>query len=84
MAVMARETWTDERLDDLSGRVEAGFRELREEMTRTRAESGEEFRAMRAEIAAMQRSIHQLTFGLIGAMLTGFLATIATILATAA
>lgn len=65
MAVMAREAWTDERLDDLNARVagidqrmEAGFKEMREE-----------FRAMRAEL-------HQLTYGLIGTMLVGFLGTI--------
>lgn len=65
MAVMARDGWTDERLDDLNLRVDrleqrmdAGFNEMREE-----------FRAMRAEI-------HQLTYGLIGTMLLGFLGTI--------
>jgi hypothetical protein len=71
MAVMPRQTWTDERLDDLSAHMDVGFREVREEI-----------RALRSEMAAMQRSIHQLTFGLIGAVLTGFLATIAAILAT--
>jgi hypothetical protein len=58
MAVMARDTWTDERLDDLNKRVDDGFSEMREE-----------FRAMRAEL-------HQLTYGLIGTMLLGFLGTI--------
>jgi hypothetical protein len=58
MAVMARDTWTDERLDDLNKRVDNGFSEMREE-----------FRAMRAEL-------HQLTYGLIGTMLLGFLGTI--------
>ncbi len=71
MAVMPRQTWTDERLDDLNAHMDAGFREVREEI-----------RLLRTEMIAMQNSIHQLTFGLIGAMLTGFLATIATILAT--
>lgn len=68
MAVMARETWIDERLDDLNGKVdnldrrmEAGFAEMRTE-----------FRAARAEIS-------HLTYGLIGTMLVGFLGTIAAI-----
>jgi hypothetical protein len=61
MAVMARETWTDERLDDLNKRVDDGFSDMREE-----------FRALRAEI-------HQLTYGLIGTMLLGFLGTIVAI-----
>jgi hypothetical protein len=61
MAVMAREAWTDERLDDLNKRVDDGFSGMREE-----------FRALRAEI-------HQLTYGLIGSMLLGFLGTIVAI-----
>lgn len=72
MAVMARDGWTDERLDDLNARVvrleqrmDAGFNEIREE-----------FRAMRAEI-------HQLTYGLIGTMLLGFLGTIVAIVTQA-
>jgi hypothetical protein len=40
MAVMAREAWTDERLDDLNKKVDDGFRDMREE-----------FRALRAEIS---------------------------------
>jgi hypothetical protein len=58
MAVMAREAWTDARLDDLNKRVDDGFGEMREE-----------FRALRSEI-------HQLTYGLMGTMLLGFLGTI--------
>lgn len=65
MEAMAREAWTDERLDDLNVRVDrierrmdAGFVEMREE-----------FRAMRSDI-------HHLTYGLIGTMLVGFLGTI--------
>jgi tetrahydromethanopterin S-methyltransferase subunit B len=68
MAVMAREAWTDERLDDLNKKVdnldhrmEAGFAEMREE-----------FRAVRGELS-------RLTYGLIGTMLVGFLGTITAI-----
>lgn len=68
MAVMAREAWTDERLDDLKETVDEGFKDMRVE-----------FRALRGEIAGMQRSIHQLTFGLIGTMLIGFMGTITAI-----
>ena len=31
MAVMARDVWTDERLDDLNKRIDEGFNETREE-----------------------------------------------------
>lgn len=30
MATMARETWTDGRLDDLSKKIDDGFRDMRE------------------------------------------------------
>ncbi|HEX6455300.1 MAG TPA: hypothetical protein VF009_02130 [Solirubrobacterales bacterium] len=42
MAVMAREAWTDERLDDLNKKVDDGFRDMREE-----------FRAVRAELSRL-------------------------------
>ena len=64
MAVMARETWTDHRLDDLNTKVDDGFKDMREE-----------FRAIRGEISALNRHLMQLTWGLIGTMLIGFLGT---------
>jgi hypothetical protein len=88
---MAREAWTDERLDDLKSTVDDGFRDMRTEFRALRTEMKDESNALRAEfkaeslatraeIGAVNRSIHQLTVGLIGAMLVGFLGTIATIL----
>lgn len=46
----ARATWTDERLDDLSGRVDRGFAELRTDIgdLRTEIKSGDE--KLRAEM----------------------------------
>jgi chromosome segregation ATPase len=59
MAVMAREAWTDERLDDLNERVasidrrmETGFAELRAELKESRAEMHAEFQAVRSEMHA--------------------------------
>ena len=46
MAVMARETWTDERLDDLAKRMDAGFSEVKGEI-----------RELRSEFSAMQRTM---------------------------
>ncbi len=70
---MAREEWTDQRLDDLNKRVDDGFKEMREE-----------FRAVRAEMSqgflAQQRTTVQLFGGTIATMLVGFLGIIATIL----
>ncbi len=57
-----RESWTDERLDDL--KAEVG--ELRREM---RAE----FSAVRGEIAALHRLILQVGGGMVVTMLVGFL-----------
>lgn len=78
MAVMARETWTDERLDDLNGRVgriedrmDAGFAEMRQE-----------FVAVRAEMASMHRTLVQTMVGGFVATWVGLAGTIATIVLT--
>jgi len=46
MAVMAREEWTDKRLDDLNGRMEKGFDEVKDEIRDVKGE----FRELRKEI----------------------------------
>jgi chromosome segregation ATPase len=102
MASMAREAWTDERLDDLKGsvdrldqRVESGFAEMREEIRAGRAEMREELKAgraetreeidgvrgdireIRAEMGALNRTIHQFMFVIVGTIFLGFMGTIA-------
>jgi uncharacterized protein YPO0396 len=79
MAVMARDTWTDQRLDDLNQRVgriedrmDVGFAEMRQEFVAVRSEMKEEFRALRSDLT-------HLTYSLVGTMLVGFLGTIAAI-----
>lgn len=79
MAVMARESWTDERLDDLSGRVDSlerrmdeGFREMREEFRALRGE-------MNSQFAAQHRMMMQLFGGMFATTVVGFLGTIAAI-----
>ena len=52
MHVMARETWTDERLDDLSKRVDGGFREVKAEQRALRQELKLEMNALRTELKA--------------------------------
>lgn len=69
MAVMAREVWTDERLDDLNKRVDEGFKENREE-----------FRAVRSEIAGLQRTTFQLFGGIMVTLVLGFGGMIVTFL----
>lgn len=65
MAVMAREGWTDERLDDLNQKVDAGFKETREEFRAIRAELG-------GQIAALHRMTFQLFAGMILTLVVGF------------
>jgi hypothetical protein len=55
---VVRESWTDERMDDLSGRVDEGFRrndaDLRALRTETRTEGAELRSEMKAEFAAVR------------------------------
>jgi len=80
MAVMAREAWTDERLDDLTKRVDEGFKETRTEFRAVRSE----FQAVRGElggqIAALHRTVMQLFAGMTVTMVLGFGGMIATTL----
>lgn len=88
---MARETWTDERLDDLKEHMDEGFREVRAELrsvrgeiAEVRAEVGElreevgELRGeMKAGFAALNRTL-QISAALIGAMFVGLMGLIGT------
>ena len=94
MATMAREAWTDERLDDLNHRVDEGFKEMREEFRAVRAESKAEFASVRREFESVRgeansfRSEVSQQFAaqqrmmnhLFMTMMVGFLGVIATIL----
>jgi hypothetical protein len=98
MAVMARDTWTDERLDDLNKKVDDGFADIRAEFRALRQELHEEIGAVRgglkeelrgvrgemgevrAEIAALNRTIHQFMFAMVGTVFLGFCGTIAALI----
>jgi hypothetical protein len=80
------------KVDRLDSRTATGFSEVRAEFRTLRGEMKEEFRAVRAEmreefggvraeIGALNRSFQQLTWGLIGVMLVGFLSLAAAIVA---
>jgi len=62
-----RESWTDERLDDLSHRVDEGFRRV-----------DADIRELRSETAAFHRMILQLGSGAIVTFAVGFAGLIAT------
>jgi hypothetical protein len=81
MAVMARGSWTDERLDDLNERVKNGFVENRDETRSVRREMREEFALVHQELGALNRTIHQFTFALVGTVFLGFMGTITAIVA---
>ena len=70
----ARATWTDERLDDLSHRMDLGFRDLRAEMK-------SEIRDLRAEnqaqFAALNRTILQIGGGMFMTFVVGFVGLLA-------
>ena len=87
MATMAREAWTDERLDDLNKRVDDGFREMRAEfrgqndnMLGLHGRMHDLQQTMISQFAAQQRMMVQLFGGMFAMMLVGFLGVIATIL----
>jgi hypothetical protein len=84
MAVMAREVWTDERLDDLNRRVDEGFKETRVEFRALRLEMKGEFQSVGADlggqIAALQRMTFQLFTGMIVTLVLGFGGMIVTLL----
>ena len=76
MAVMAREVWTDERLDDLNKKVDEGFKDMREEFRAVRGE----FRAVRSEMATQVAMLNQTIYRLFGGMLVAWVVGIVAIL----
>ena len=74
MAVMVRETWTDQRLDDLNKKVDKGFAEAKVEV-------GDRFDRLEAQMRQMEGRFHNLNMTLIGgffvmiAALIGLIAT---------
>jgi hypothetical protein len=67
MAVMARETWTDERLDDLKEHMDEGFREVKAEIREVKGE-------VRDLRAGMEAKFDRLNYTLIAALI-GLVAT---------
>ena len=55
MHVMAREVWTDERLDDLTRHVDEGFREIRADIRQLREESKTESALFQSEISSLRK-----------------------------
>ena len=66
MHVMARETWTDERLDDLTKHMDENFREVRTELRQQRAETTTGFESVRGEVGEVREELGKLQAGLAG------------------
>lgn len=75
-----RESWTDERLDDLNHKVDEGFKDMREEFRAVRSEMHNGFQELRAENGAGRRVILQVAAAIWTTTLVGFLGVIATII----
>lgn len=77
---MQRVAWTDERLDDLAARMDAGFdrvdrdiRELRSEVSGVRGDLKSEAAALRGEIAELRTTMRRVGGGIIVAMIAAVL-----------
>jgi ribosome recycling factor len=60
MAVMARENWTDERLDDLAKRIDQGFDSSKVEIRDLRADMDKGFGEVKAEIREVKGEIREV------------------------
>lgn len=80
MVVMAREAWTDERLDGLNHRVDEGFKEMRAEFRAIRGEMKGELQAVRAESAAQTAMLNQTIYRLFGGMIVTWVVGVVAIL----
>jgi hypothetical protein len=81
----ARVTWTDERLDDLSRRVDDGFNRVDEDLRQLRTEMNGRFDGVEARLGAridgLQRTT-MLTFVAVLGTLVTVLGTLASVLVT--
>jgi hypothetical protein len=94
MAVMTRDSWTDERLDDLNSKVDkvdqrlqAGFADNHSEFRAIRTETRNEFRAVRTEMNQQFEAVRaenaaqmRMMVQLFAMMMVGILGTIATVI----
>jgi hypothetical protein len=64
-----REAWTDERLDDLSRRMDRGFERVDRDLRDLRADMDARFDRLETNFHALQRTIIQVGGGLIGTVI---------------
>jgi hypothetical protein len=80
----ARATWTDERLDDLSRRVDDGFNRLGEDLRQQRTETNARFDALEARLGSRIDGLQRTMIQMGGGTIVAVLATLASVLATRA
>ena len=66
-----RSTWTDERFDDLAGRMDRGFDRVDTAIHALRAEMNTRFERVDGRLDSMQRTM----FGMLATIVVGFLVT---------
>ena len=81
---MARETWTDERLDDLAKSMREGFARVDYDLRDLRRGMGTEIRAVRSDLTVQIDALRQTIMRFGAAMIVGQFGLIATILARGA
>jgi hypothetical protein len=70
---MERVAWTDERLDDLSTRMDAGFDRVDRDIRDLRSEMRSGFADVRSEIDSLRALLFRMNAGLLIAVLVAFL-----------
>ena len=81
---MAREAWTDERLDDLSARVDAGFERIDRDLRDFRAKLSSEIGGLRTDLGRQIEALRHTMLQVGGGMLVALLGVIAAIFANGA
>ena len=78
----ARATWTDERLDDLSRRVDSGFNRIDGDLRQLRAEMSADLNGLRVEMNRRFDALQRLMIQTSGGMLIVVVGTLVSVLVT--
>ncbi len=79
MTVMAREKWTDERLDDLAGRVDRGFAEVEGEIRDLRTEMNGRLDSVNGRFDSFQAEMNSRFDAMQRTMVIGFASIVASV-----